>query len=198
MPDRALTYVFIAGLFLLEAIRFPHRKRNKRDRRAGRIVEGRIDATETVLMTLSIVGLWLTPLFHGFADWLDFANYSRPFWVGLLGLPPLAVAIWLLLRAHADLGMNWSPTLEISREHTLVTGGIYGVIRHPIYAALWLSVFAQALMIDNWVAGLAGIATFLPMYLTRVPREERLMIDHFGDEYREYADRVGGVLPRRG
>lgn len=198
MPDRLLTYAFIAGLFLLEAIRFPHRKRNKRDRREGRIVDGRIDAAESGLMLLSIVGLWLAPLFHGFTDWLDFANYDRPLPLGLIGLAPLAGSIWLLLRAHADLGQSWSPTLEVSRGQRLVTSGVYGVIRHPIYAALWLSALAQALMIGNWVAGLGGIVAFLPMYLTRVPREERMMIDHFGDEYRAYAARVGGILPRRG
>ncbi|HEY9087145.1 MAG TPA: hypothetical protein VIO36_03170 [Anaerolineaceae bacterium] len=39
-------------------------------------------------------------------------------------------------------------------------------------AAVWL--------LANWIAGPACLALFLPVYLVRVPREERLMLDYFG------------------
>ncbi|MCL6613199.1 MAG: hypothetical protein K6U03_01040 [Firmicutes bacterium] len=57
----------------------------------------------------------------------------------------------------------------------LVTQGIYGTIRHPMYASQLLWGIAQALLLQNWIAGPAGLAAFLPLYLVRVPREERMM-----------------------
>ena len=98
--------------------------------------------------------------------------------------------------AHRDLGANWSPSLEINSQQTLTTEGVYGVLRHPMYASQCLYSLAQALLLQNWIAGLAGLAAFVPMYLVRVPREEQMMLDHFGDAYRAYGERTGGILPR--
>jgi protein-S-isoprenylcysteine O-methyltransferase Ste14 len=110
----------------------------------------------------------------------------------------LAASLWLLWRSHADLGRNWSPTLQIVQEQRLITEGVYGRIRHPIYAAIWLWGIAQALLPHNWIAGLAGLALFLPVYLYRMPREEQIMAEHFGEAYHAYASRTGRVLPRIG
>jgi protein-S-isoprenylcysteine O-methyltransferase Ste14 len=65
-----------------------------------------------------------------------------------------------------------------------------------MYAAHWLWGIAQALLIPNWIAGLSSLVIFIFLYLLRVPREERVMIEHFGDEYREYMKQTGRVLPR--
>ena len=103
----------------------------------------------------------------------------------------------ILWRAHTDLGCNWSPALQVAEEHGLVTNGVYRSIRYPIYASVWLWGMAQALLLHNWVAGLAGLICFLPVYLFRVPREERMMLNHFGEAYRAYTERSGRVFPRR-
>jgi len=57
----------------------------------------------------------------------------------------------------------------------------------------WL---AQALLLQNWIAGFAMLASLLPLYLVRVPREEQMMLEHFGEEYRLYMNRTGRVVPR--
>jgi protein-S-isoprenylcysteine O-methyltransferase Ste14 len=46
------------------------------------------------------------------------------------------------------------------------------------------------------LAGPAFGLIFLPLYITRMPREEQMMIDHFGDEYRQYMRTTGRLLPR--
>ena len=89
-------------------------------------------------------------------------------------------------------------SLEIREEHSLVTQGVYRYTRHPMYAAHWLWGIAQALLLQNWIGGLSMLAAFIPLYLYRVPREEQMMLEHFGDEYRSYMDRAGGVVPRLG
>jgi protein-S-isoprenylcysteine O-methyltransferase Ste14 len=100
------------------------------------------------------------------------------------------------MRAHIDLKSNWSPTLEIFENHTLVTNGIYGYIRHPMYASQWLWVIAQILLLQNWLAGLIDLIFFIPFYILRVQAEEKMMIDTFGDQYHGYMKKVGGVIPK--
>jgi protein-S-isoprenylcysteine O-methyltransferase Ste14 len=99
--------------------------------------------------------------------------------------------------AHRDLGRHWSPTLEVAQDHVLVTDGIYARFRHPIYVSLILWAAAQPLLLQNGVAGWGGAVAAALMWLVRVPREERMMLEVFGDAYREYMARTGRVIPRR-
>jgi protein-S-isoprenylcysteine O-methyltransferase Ste14 len=65
-----------------------------------------------------------------------------------------------------------------------------------MYSAHWLWGIAQALLIHNWIAGLASLVIFLPLYLLRVSREEQMMLEQFGEEYRLYMRRTGRIIPR--
>jgi protein-S-isoprenylcysteine O-methyltransferase Ste14 len=78
----------------------------------------------------------------------------------------------------------------------LITNGIYGVIRHPMYASQWLWVIAQPLLLQNWIAGWSNLFVFLFFYVLRVRAEETLMLEQFGDQYRSYMEKVGAVFPR--
>ena len=158
----------------------------------------RTSPLDFALDMLAFAGMEIIPLIYILTPWLNFADYALPAWVRWLGVPLMAGALWLLWRAHADLGRNWSPTLQIMESHSLVTGGVYRHVRHPIYAAVWLMGLAQLLLLANWIAGPARLVLFLPVYLVRVPREERMMLDHFGNEYRAYMDQTGAVIPRAG
>ncbi len=118
--------------------------------------------------------------------------------LGWLGAAIFLGALWVLYRAHKDLGLNWSPTLQITPEYQLITQGIYHSIRHPIYAAMWLWGVAQVLLLHNWIAGPATLIFFGLVYFRRTPRAEQLMIDRFGDEYRAHMRHTGRVFPKRG
>lgn len=189
---------FLIGLVAIEVIRAPHRARNKRERREGKMVDTKVRGVEAALMTVSFFTLYLLPLVYIFSSLLDFADYSLPAALGLLGIPLVVLAAWIIWRAHADLGRNWSPSLEVAQEQKLVTQGIYHNLRHPIYTAMFLFTIAQALLLQNWLAGLGGLISYIPIYLTRVPREEQMMLDHFGEAYREYMRKTGRFLPRFG
>ncbi|MBI3966613.1 MAG: isoprenylcysteine carboxylmethyltransferase family protein, partial [Chloroflexi bacterium] len=69
---------------------------------------------------------------------------------GAIGTVQLSLSVFLFWRTHRDLGANWSPALEIGAQHTLVTRGVYGRIRHPMYASQALLALAQALLLPNW------------------------------------------------
>lgn len=185
--------IFLIGLTIGSVIRA---KAGREQSRASRSADYRMTKLEALLLSLNFLGLLAIPVVYVFTPWLDWANYTLPFWAGWLGAAVFAAAIWLLWRSHADLGKNWTATPNIREEHKLITRGVYRYIRHPMYAAHWLWAIAQALLLQNWIAGLSLLASFALLYALRVPREEEMMLAHFGDEYRTYMRQTGRVLPR--
>ena len=191
-----LKILYFLGVLAQVIIRLPHERQRRRIRWA---VE-RVDALERALLGLLFVGIGLVPAIYASTTWLDRADYRLPAEAqrsaGVVGAALMTLALWLFWRSHADLGSNWSPSLQLREGHELVTGGVYQHVRHPMYASEWLWGVAQALLLQNWVAGWAGLALYTPLYVLRVPREERMMLHRFGEEYCAYMDRTGRVLPR--
>lgn len=153
---------------------------------------------DALLDFAGFAGWQVIPFVYIFSPWLDFANYSLPGWTGWVGTLLLAAALTIHWQAYATLGRNWSPKLDVRGEQELVTTGIYGVLRHPIYTGMILWGLAHPLLFHNWIAGLAMLAAFTPLLLIRIPREEKMMIEHFGDAYRAYMAHTGGIIPRLG
>jgi len=93
------------------------------------------------------------------------------------------------------LGQNWSVALEIHKGHRLVTNGVYRLIRHPMYASALLLGLAQGLMLQNWLAGWYTLVVSALAFLIRIPREEKMMCEFFGQEYIDYMKRTGRIFP---
>jgi len=172
-------------------IRRPFERKTKRNV----LARDAMDLREKVLLSISFTGLGLIPFAYvatGFPAALDQTFSALRAWAGLA----LFVAALALFRAtHKALGRNWSVTLAVREEHSLVTGGVYRFVRHPMYTAFWMWAIAQALTLQNWVAGPAGIIGFGTLYLLRVGREEALMRETFGPAWDDYAARTPRVVP---
>jgi protein-S-isoprenylcysteine O-methyltransferase Ste14 len=150
---------------------------------------------ETALLAISLTGLGLIPLFYIATSIPHFATYTPwpiQSWLGLLFA---AAALLMFQLTHRALGRNWSVSLDVREDHRLVTDGVYRRVRHPMYSAFWLWAVAQALLLPNWVAGLSGIVGFGILFFGRIAREERLMLETFGEPYREYMSRTHRVIP---
>jgi protein-S-isoprenylcysteine O-methyltransferase Ste14 len=191
MLDSTFKIVYLIEFILISLVRVAFTSRFRK----LEIVRERAKPVDMVLLGLIGLGM-LTPLVYVFSDLLDFADYPLPAWAGWLGAAFFAVAIWLLWRSHADLGRNWTPTLGVRNEHSLVTYGVYRFIRHPMYAAHLLWGIAQAMMLHNWIAGFSLIVLIVPQYLLRVSDEEQMMVEEYGQAYREYMQRTGRLIPR--
>jgi protein-S-isoprenylcysteine O-methyltransferase Ste14 len=186
------TTIYFVAIVVEIVIRAPISRRQRNEPKSSR----RVTKRERILLALLFVAMFFVPLIYAATDWLDFANYSLPAWAAWLGVVILASALLVFWRAHADLGLNWSPSLEIREKHELITRGIYAYIRHPMYASQWLWVLAQPLLLQNWIAGFFNLIVFLFFYPMRVRAEEELMLEQFGEEYRSYMEKVGAVFPR--
>jgi len=81
-------------------------------------------------------------------------------------------------------------------DHKLVTGGAYGCVRHPVYLAALLVWLGLAV---GYLSGTALAVTALyviPIYLLYIRSEEDMMLETFGDAYREYRHVVPMLVPR--
>ncbi len=174
---------------------------NRHARKAPVRYSGR-GVREFALLGASLTGLGIVPLYyaashllHAGTRVLAFADYPFMPVLGYLGTAAAAACLWLFYLTHRELGQNWSVSLDLRERHTLVTTGVYALVRHPMYAGFWLMALAQVLLLPNWVAGPAGLVGFGILYFGRVAREEAMMISAFGDEYRSYMRRTARVVP---
>jgi protein-S-isoprenylcysteine O-methyltransferase Ste14 len=181
--------VLLASIALI-AIRAPHgqRSRSVKTKKSAR------GALEAALLTLAMVAFFL-PLVWVVSLEPALANYRLlpgAYWSGVV---VLVASLWLFARSHADLGTNWSITLEVRETHELVTGGVYRRVRHPMYTALLLYSLGFALVLPNWIAGPAYLVAMTLLVAFRLGPEEQLMRAEFGPDYDDYARRTKRLVP---
>src|SRR4029450_13954660 len=80
------------------------------------------------------------------------------------------------------LGRRFSGLVAIQPGHTLVTGGVYGIIRHPSYLGLLVNSLGWSLAFRSGVGVLLTIL-LIPLLVVRITAEEKLLRAQFGDQY---------------
>jgi protein-S-isoprenylcysteine O-methyltransferase Ste14 len=103
--------------------------------------------------------------------------------------------MWWFYRIHRRLGDNWSPVLEIHREHTLIVSGAYRWVRHPMYSDMMLWAVSFVMVTANWFYAITLCTGLVTLFSFRIPDEERLMTERFGDEYTAYMKQTKRLIP---
>ena len=93
------------------------------------------------------------------------------------------------------LGNRFSGLVAIQPGHTLVTTGIYSVIRHPSYLGLLVNSLGWALAFRSSVGLLLTALTIIPL-VARMNAEEALLRSQFGAEYGNYMARTSRLSCR--
>ena len=182
--------VILAANLVMIAIRAPHGQRS----RGVRIVKDRKGGLEVGLLMLAVLG-FVVPLIWLASPVFAFAEYPLRIGPLIAGIVCFVVSLWLFYRSHADLGTNWSITLQVRERHRLITQGVYRRVRHPMYSALFLYSLGQVLVLPNWVAGPSYLIAFGILFALRVHAEEEMMIEEFGAEYSAYMARTKRLVP---
>jgi protein-S-isoprenylcysteine O-methyltransferase Ste14 len=195
IPRIALAAIYIVGLGFAECLRLPQRMRRERSTETWSHREGGRGLGEGLVLGAVLVGIWLLPAVYLFTHRLSALDYALPGWAAWPAIAVFVLGLLLRLRAQLDLGRAWSPTVELGARHRLVTAGVYARI-HPLYASLILWAIAQPVLLQNLLAGWVGPLAVALIWLVRVPAEERMMVERFGEEYLQYTERTGRVIPR--
>jgi protein-S-isoprenylcysteine O-methyltransferase Ste14 len=128
--------------------------------------------------------------------WLSFASLAFPAWLRWIGVGIALIGFALLQWAQTTLANSWSDTPRMMKEQTLITSGPYRTIRHPIYTAFILILGSTLLISSNWFIGLCWAGMVMLEVISRIGFEESLMIEFFGEQYRDYMKKTGRLLPK--
>ena len=154
------------------------------------------DSTSKLASFLGLLGFLSTLAIIIFPGWLSGTNFSFPIWLRWAGVHIALTGFVLLQWAQNTLGKSWSDTPRMMKEQTLITSGPYRIIRHPIYTAFILILGSTLLISANWLIGLSWIGMTVLESISRIRFEEGIMLEYFGDRYREYMKKTGRLFPK--
>ena len=128
----------------------------------------------------------------------NIARFPLPYYSAtpFIGFLLAVVGFVICIVARRELATNWANAWEyqIKQNHELVTSGIYGLIRHPIYTGIIVGVVGCELVVNS--------SLFLPALLIGVwivynqaKKEEKLLEKHFGKAYTDYKKRSKMLIP---
>ncbi len=104
-------------------------------------------------------------------------------------------SVWLASSAIRELGKQWSLQARLIEGHKLVTSGVYGIVRHPIYTAMFGMMIATGLVFSHWIALAIAVIVFIAGTRIRTNLEESLLRDAFGEEFEVWKAKVPGLIP---
>jgi protein-S-isoprenylcysteine O-methyltransferase Ste14 len=96
--------------------------------------------------------------------------------------------------ARLFLGGNWSSSVTLKEDHTLVQSGPYRIVRHPIYTGLLVALLGTAIALGELRCFL-GVLLAAIAWKIKSMSEETLMVQQFGDQYTRYREQVKGLVP---
>lgn len=126
---------------------------------------------------------------------LSWMTVPLPTAARLAGLVLGLVALVALWAAHRALGANFTTSIVPKPHHTLVQTGPYRWVRHPMYSSYLLLFIAAFLISENLGIGLMGTAIILSLMTLRLRKEEALLIERFGENYRRYMKTTRKFFP---
>jgi protein-S-isoprenylcysteine O-methyltransferase Ste14 len=127
--------------------------------------------------------------------WLDSVRFLDFAAVRVGGSVLAVIGIAMVWVAQSGMGASWRATVDYTERPDLVTTGLFGVIRNPIFTFVIVATAGLALMAPNAVslAGVVVVALGIDIHIRRV--EEPYLRWAHGDSYRGYAARVGRFIP---
>jgi protein-S-isoprenylcysteine O-methyltransferase Ste14 len=201
MGQQALSRIVLWGLivlFLLVRAFFTIRLREKHDKGPGHIKansrEGKANFVARRFIVVPALSVFLF-LYYLNPSWMRSISFPLPqagICIGaLLGLCGIALLIWV----HVCLGKEWTAKLQLRKDHRLIQSGPYSRIRHPMYTALFAIYFSMGIVSSNYII-LILLTTAILSIALRIPKEEELLIERFGEEYRTYKQKTGSLFPK--
>lgn len=100
--------------------------------------------------------------------------------------------------AQMAMGASWRIGVDPGERTELVTGGVFGLCRNPIYSFMIIAWVGFALLVPTWVVLVGGVLLIVGLQIQVRLVEEPHLLRTSGEPYRDYARRVGRFLPGLG
>ena len=108
----------------------------------------------------------------------------------LLALGVIFVLAGVLLWIGASRQLR---SAELAKE--IANDGPFKYVRHPIYLSMYILCIGLGLMFFTWL-WFVVLAVFFPLWYLECKKEEQEMIERYGDEYIDYRQETGMLLPK--
>lgn len=190
MEQKFFHFSFIILFWVLIVIRMYYHRQSikyggKRDYKEKRLIR----VILAVPFVYFLIKYMISPESLAFADF-DVSPWLQ--WLGLgLGILTIPLTVWI----HVHLGINFSSVLHVHEKHTLANTGPYKWVRHPMYTVLFMHFLAILLLTKNLLMGGVPLLILVLVVAGRLKNEEKLMLETFGDEYRQYMSRTWRFVP---
>lgn len=142
--------------------------------------------------TVSIVVFLINP------SWLSWSRLALPDWLRWIGAGLALIGTIVMIWTHLSLGKNFFAGMKLRTGHELVIDGPFRWIRHPMYTAFILLGIGYLLLSASWLIGISWLLGVVVVLMSRMPKEESMMRERFGQGYITYTARTGRFFPRLG
>jgi protein-S-isoprenylcysteine O-methyltransferase Ste14 len=189
-PDVAIRWVTLA-LLAFQTIYWEVSERRADAAKPKQRAASRTESRLRLILQLFVLFMALQLL--GLMNVVSFKPYLP---LELIGVFFAAYGLYVCVTGRRNLGDNWAHGVEfqIKAGHELVTTGIYRHIRHPIYAGLGLGIVGVELAAHSYLAIVLTPLIFLAGYY-QSRREEAILLEHFGESYRQYMAHTAMFIP---
>jgi protein-S-isoprenylcysteine O-methyltransferase Ste14 len=162
--------------------------------RTKRTIQSQSSASQLLYTAILLVGVYLIFAKQTGILWLDRQLFLVTTPVALAGLAVVLIGVVFSIWARFILGGNWSNSVTVKENHTLVLRGPYRVVRHPIYSGILLGMIGSALQRGE-MRSLAGVIICGFSFWLKTQAEEKFMVQRFGEEYLQYCHKVKALAP---
>jgi len=194
-PEIVFRIIMGVSFLVLLGIRIHYQKKVLSEEKKFEIQENKLSLVAGSIAALTSITFGFEYLFfYGtfcFTYLLDYPDWLR--WIGVIFL---VVGVGLMWWAHYHLDRSFYSLVASKEDQKLVTSGPYRWILHPIYTAYLMTYISGGLATSNLVLTVVPGFFFGLMIINRIPREEALMREAFGQEYIDLEIKTGRLLPK--
>ncbi len=192
----------LAGLVILIAIAFGVRPLLQRHRhgtfgiflfRSGRTAQHVRDALLIVMFAV-LLGQAIVATQPRYLDLLVAEGGPAHEALQVVGTALMLFGIVFFAVAQLHLGASWRIGIDAEAKPGLVTDGLYGYSRNPIYVGLLATIAGYACLLPTVLSAIVLVAAYIGMR-AQIAGEEAYLLATYGDAFRDYARRVGRLLP---
>ena len=198
-PELAFRVAFLASYIVLIVIRGYYTKNTPfaRKSRKERFEDIKQEGLPSAIVFLGMFWIqMIVALFYVLdVQLIPWSYFILPLEIRVLGVILGAISVLCVFWVHRTLAGSFSATLEVYEAHQLVTSGPFARVRHPLYSAHTLFNAGMVLISANWIL-LLFLIIGIPFTYWRLSKEETMLVEQFGNQYREYIKRTGRLFPK--